>query len=119
MLTQHLKRLILTGILLIGLGTFFISGAHDFFSWQTLSQHYTAIKAFANDKQWQSHLGFLCAYVVAVTFSLPIASLLSLAGGAILGWPAAALVVVAATAGAGLVFLAARNIFTDILPLWA
>ena len=42
-----------------------------------------------------------------VAFSLPIASLLTLAGGAILGWPAATLAVVAATAGAGLVFFAA------------
>ena len=51
---------------------------------------------------------------MAVSFSLPVASLLTLAGGAIFGWPAATLVVVAATVGAGLVFFAAKNLFTDI-----
>ena len=119
MRSPRLKHLILPGILLAGFGTFFFSGAHDFFNWQLLSQHYNATKAFAENQQWQSYLGFLCAYMVAVTFSLPIASLLTLAGGAILGWPAAPLVVLAATAGAGLVFLAARNLFTNLLPRWA
>ena len=46
---------------------------------------------------------------------MPIASLLTLVGGAVLGWPAVILVVAAATTGAGLVFLAARNLFTDLL----
>ena len=118
MQSPRLKRVILPGFLLAGLGMFFISGAHDFFNWQLLSQHYNAIKTFAVNQQWQSYLWFLCAYMVAVAFSLPVASLLTLAGGAILGWPAAPLVVLAATAGAGIVFLAARNLFTNTLPRW-
>ena len=113
------KELILPGILLAGFITFFALGAHEFFSWQVLGQHYNAIKGFVGEKQWLSYLGFFCAYSAAVAFSLPIASLLTLAGGAILGWPAAALAVVAATFGAGLVFFAARNLFSDILQRWA
>ena len=109
------KELILPGILLAGFITFFASGAHEFFSWQVLDQHYTTIKVFVIHKQWLSYLGFFCAYFVAVAFSLPIAGLLTLSGGAILGWPAAILAVIAATAGAGLVFFAARNLFSDIL----
>tara|TARA_Y100000991_G_C21930434_1_gene330592 strand:+ start:361 stop:1116 length:756 start_codon:yes stop_codon:yes gene_type:complete len=109
------KELILPGILLAGFIAFFASGAHEFFSWQVLGQHYNAIKGFAGDKKWLSYLGFFCAYSAVVAFSLPIATLLTLAGGAILGWPAATLAVVAATAGAGLVFFAARNLFSDIL----
>ena len=111
----HVKKLILPGVLLAGFLTFFASGAHEFFSWQVLSQHYTAIKGFVTDKKWLSYLMFFCAYFTAVAFSLPIASLLTLAGGAILGWPAATLAVTAATAGAGLVFFVARNLFSDIL----
>ena len=111
----QLKRLILPSVLLTGFITFFASGAHEFFSWQVLGQHYNAIKSFVGDKQWLSYLGFFCAYIVAVAFSLPIAGLLTLAGGAILGWPAATLAITAATAGAGLVFFAARNLFSDIL----
>ena len=109
------KELILPSILLAGFITFFASGAHEFFSWQVLDQHYTVIKGFVIDKQWLSYLLFFCAYFAAVAFSLPIAGLLTLAGGAILGWPAATLAVIAATAGAGLVFFAARHLFCDIL----
>ena len=109
------KELVLPGILLAGFIAFFASGVHEFFSLQVLGQHYNAIKDFVEDKQWLSYLGFFCAYFTAVAFSLPIASLLTLAGGAIFGWPAAALTVLAATTGAGLVFFAARNLFSDIL----
>jgi uncharacterized membrane protein YdjX (TVP38/TMEM64 family) len=109
------KKLILPAILLTGFIAFFASGAHEFFSWQFLGHHYNAIKDFVGDKQWLSYLGFFCAYLAAVAFSLPIASLLTLTGGAILGWPTAALAVLAATAGGGLVFFAARNLFSDIL----
>jgi len=110
-----IKRLALPGVLLAGFGIFFTSGAHDLLSWQFLGQHYTAIKDFVANRQWISYLGFFCAYTMTVAFSLPIASLLTLVGGAVLGWPATILVVGAATTGAGLVFLAARNLFIDML----
>ena len=108
------QELILPGILLAGFFVFFASGAHEFFSWQVLSQHYNTIKGFFGEKRWLSYLCFFCTYLAAVAFSIPIASLLTLAGGAILGWPAVTFAVVAATAGAGLVFFAARNLFSDV-----
>ncbi len=109
------KRLLLPTILLAGLTLFFASGANEFISWGFLSRHYAVIKTFAGDHIWLGYLTFFCCYVLVVAFSLPIASLLTLAGGAVLGWPAVILAVIAATTGAGLVFLAARNIFTDLL----
>jgi len=60
-------------------------------------------------------LGFVLFYTAVVAFSLPIASLLTLAAGALLGWPAIGLIVVAATAGASLLFIAARGLFRDVL----
>ena len=109
------KRLLLPAILLAGLTLFFASGANEIISWDFLGTHYATIKTFAGDHICLSYLVFFCSYVLAVAFSLPIASLLTLAGGAVLGWPAVILVVAAATTGAGLVFLAARNLFTDLL----
>lgn len=109
------KRLALPSFLLIGFGVFFASSAYDLISWHYLSQHYGGIKNFVADQQWLSYLGFFCAYVATVAFSLPIASLLTLAGGAVFGWPATILVLGAATTGAGLVFFATRNLFTDML----
>ena len=109
------KRLLLPAILLGGLTLFFASGANEIISWGFLGTHYNAIKTFGSDHIWLGYLAFFCSYVLAVAFSLPIASLLTLAGGAVLGWPAVILVVAAATTGAGLVFLAARNLFIDLL----
>ena len=109
------KRLLLPAVLLVGLTLFFTSGANEVISWDFLGTHYVVIKAFAGDHIWLGYLAFFCSYVLAVAFSLPIASLLTLAGGAVLGWPAVILVVTAATTGAGSVFLAARNLFTDPL----
>ncbi|MDC0649896.1 VTT domain-containing protein [Alphaproteobacteria bacterium] len=115
MKTLAVKRLLLTAILLAGLTLFFASGASEVISWGFLGKHYAVIKTFARDHIWLGYLAFFCSYVLAVAFSLPIATLLTLAGGAVLGWPAIILVVIAATTGAGLLFLAARNIFTDLL----
>jgi uncharacterized membrane protein YdjX (TVP38/TMEM64 family) len=109
------KRLLFPAILLGGLTLFFASGAIEIISWSFLGTHYAVIKTFARDHIWLGYLAFFCSYVLAVAFSLPIASLLTLAGGAVLGWPAVILVVTAATTGAGSVFLAARNLFTDRL----
>jgi hypothetical protein len=82
------KRLLLPAILLAGLTLFFASGANEIISWGFLGTHYAAIKSFAGDHIWLGYLAFFCCYVLAVAFSLPIASLLTLAGGAVLGWPA-------------------------------
>ena len=110
------KQLFLPIFLVTGFGMFFASGANDLVTWQALSQHYNSIKNFVSEHRALSYFGFFFVYTVAVSFSLPIASLLTLAGGAILEWPAAvALVVGAATVGAGLVFLAAQNLFANIL----
>jgi uncharacterized membrane protein YdjX (TVP38/TMEM64 family) len=109
------KRLLLPAILLGGLTLFFASGARETISWSFLGTHYAVIKMFSGDHIWLGYLAFFCSYFLAVSLSLPIASLLTLAGGAVLGWPAVILVVTAATTGAGSVFLAARNLFTDRL----
>ncbi len=108
-------RFILPAILLGGLTLFFFSDARDFVSWQSLSQHYRTVKGLTNSHLTLSYGLFFMAYLLAVAFSLPIASLLTLGGGAVFGWPAVLFVVTAATGGAGLVFLAAKSIFSDTL----
>ena len=57
--------------------------------------------------------GFFLIYLVAVAFSLPIASLLTLGGAALLGWAALPLVVFSATAGAFILFIAASGALQD------
>ena len=112
---RKLSRFILPALLVLGLGIFFLSGAYEMMSWQSVSAHYAILNGFVETHLWLSYLIFMLGYAVVVAFSLPIALPLTLTGGALLGWPAVILVICGATAGAGVVFIAARSIFADLL----
>jgi len=109
------RTYILPVVLVLGLAVFFLSGAHEYVTWQAVADHYGALQGYANENLWRSYIIFTLAYGLVVAFSLPVALPMTLAGGAILGWPAVILVVIGATAGAGIVFIAAKSIFADIL----
>ena len=108
-------KLLLPAILVLGLVTFFASGAHKFTTFAAIAENYGALKAAATANLLLAYLLFMLLYAVVVAFSLPIALPLTLTGGAILGWPAVGLVVIGATAGAAIVFLAARSVLGNIL----
>ena len=105
----------LPAILICGLAGFFATGLHQLISWETVARHYAEISHFIEQHCAASYFGFVLFYTAVVAFSLPIASLLTLAAGALLGWPSIGLIVVAATAGASLLFIAARGLFRDVL----
>jgi len=105
----------LPAILICGLAGFFATGLHQLISWETVARHYAEISHFIEQNRAASYFGFMLFYAAVVAFSLPIASLLTLAAGALLGWPSIGLIVVAATAGASLLFIAARGLFRDVL----
>ena len=105
----------LPAILICGLAGFFATGLHQLISWETVARHYAEISHFIEQNRAASYFGFMLFYTAVVAFSLPIASLLTLAAGALLGWPSIGLIVVAATAGASLLFIAARGLFRDVL----
>ena len=102
-------------LLLAGLALFFLSGAHNFLSFSRLAENYSTLKSFVETSPFLSVLTFACAYVITVALSLPIASVLTLAGGALLGWSAAAVIVCSATLGATIVFMAARTVLNEFL----
>ena len=114
-LTAFLKKFLLPLILVSGLILFFATGLHNWLSFAKLAENYGAIKSYIAMNQAQAYGLFFLIYLIAVAFSLPIASLLTLAGGALLGWAGAALILVSATAGAAIVFIAARSIMADFL----
>ncbi len=112
--TAMLKTLWLPLLLVGGLLVFFATGTHHAVSWQGIARNYAGITGFADDNLPVAALGFTVIYILAVAFSLPIALFLSLTGGAVLGWLAVPLVVIGATTGAGIVFIAARTFFADL-----
>ena len=105
----------LPAILICGLAGFFATGLHQLISWETVTRHYAEISQFVGQNDVASYVVFVLFYTAVVAFSLPIASLLTLTAGALLGWPSIGLVVVAATAGSSLLFIAARGLLRDVL----
>ena len=108
-----LSRRALPFVLIAGLVLFFIFDGHGILSFSQLAGNYANVKAFVDEQRVTALLIFGAAYILTVAFSLPVASLLTLAGGALLGWTAAVVIICAATIGATIVFIAARTILNE------
>jgi len=108
-----LSKLLLPFFILAGLTLFFLFDGHELLSFSQLAENYTSLKAFVDGQLATALLVFGVAYIISVALSLPVASLLTLAGGALFGWPAAAVIICAATIGATIVFIAARTALNE------
>ncbi len=107
-------RIVLLIVFVGGIAAFFALGGQHYLALEAIKANRDALLQFT-----RAHfvtalaIGFLI-YVGAVAFSLPGGLILSLTTGFVFGrWVGTALVVVAATVGATIVFLAARYIFAD------
>lgn len=110
-----MKKFLLPLVLLLGLVVFFTTDLHNALSFSGLAKNYQQITAFVAHNQLVSWLVYVLIYACVVALSLPAASLLTLAGGAILGWVAIPLIVLGASIGACVVFIAARSVFSGLL----
>ena len=109
----RLNKRLLPFFVLAGLPMFFLFGGYDFLSFSQLAKHYGELKAFIDGQLVSALLVFGVAYTLTVALSLPIASLLTLAGGALLGWTGAAVIICAATIGGTIVFIAAQTVLNE------
>ena len=111
-----LVRILLAALFGGGLIAFFALGGQDYVTLETIKRHRETLLAFtAAHFVTALAIGFF-VYLAATAFSLPGGLLLSLTMGFVFGrWVGTALVVVAATIGATLLFLAARYLFADAL----
>ncbi len=92
------------------------SGVQDFLSFDALQDNRQALLDFVAVNQVMAVAVFMAIYITAVTFSLPGAVWLSIAGGFVFSaGPATVYIVTAATIGATLVFLIARYVLGDTL----
>lgn len=88
----------------------------DRLSFETLEAERAALLAWRDASPLRAAAIFAAAYAAMVAFSIPGALWLTLAGGFLFGtWIGAGIVVVAATLGASLIFLAARHGLGDAL----
>ncbi|KAA5606677.1 TVP38/TMEM64 family protein [Roseospira marina] len=83
-------------------------------TFETLAANHAAVSCWVDTHKGLAALAFATAYVLVVAFSVPGAVWMSIVGGYLFGTVAAtALIVVSATLGATVIFLAARFVFGD------
>lgn len=90
----------------------------DWLDFDALARHQADLIAYRDAHYLLAVLGFILAYLVIVSFSLPGATIATLAGGFLFGlFPGVVFNVLAAGTGAVIVFLAARAGFGQELSL--
>lgn len=107
-------KLLIVAVFVGAIAAFFAFGGQNYLSLDTIRANRDALLSFA-DRHFVAALAIaFVIYAGATTLSLPGGLVLSLAMGFIFGrWVGTVLVVIAATVGATLVFLAARYLFAD------
>ncbi|MEO1747659.1 MAG: VTT domain-containing protein, partial [Pseudomonadota bacterium] len=114
--TSTWKRFAPLAVVVGGLGLAYAMGWHRFFTLEYLAQSREAMTAYVADNYLLSIVGFTIVYAVAVAFSFPAASILTIFAGFLFGWFVGGLsVAVGATIGATAIFLVARSAFGDFL----
>ena len=111
-----LWRLLPIGFIGLGFALFFAFGLDEYLSYEALARHRQAILEWTAANYVLAVAGFVGVYYAAVMFSVPGATWMTLAGGFLFGtMEATVYVVVGATLGAVVVFLAARYGVGDAL----
>lgn len=109
-------RYVPIALVLAGLAFGYAMGWHRYLSLSYLAESRDALKAYVAQNYLLSLVFFAAVYVLAVAFSFPAASILTIFGGFLFGWLVGGTVVAfAATIGATLLFIAARSAFGDFL----
>ena len=111
-----LRRLLPLAVLLAAVAVVFGMGWHKLLTPESLADHRMALKKLIETNYLGVLLAFMAIYVAVVALSLPGALLLTIAGGFLFGWlVGGAATVVAATAGAAIIFLIARSALGETL----
>lgn len=111
--TATIRWLIVIG-LLGAVVAFFTLGWHHQFSLDALKARQQGLDVYRQAHPWVLRAGFFLVYVAVTALSLPVATLLTLAAGALFGLLEGTLLVsFASSIGATLAFLASRFVFRD------
>lgn len=98
------------------LALFFAFGLNRYFTLDALRENREGLRAWVDASPLLAVGLFMLAYTAAVAISFPGATILTVFGGYLFGlWPGVPAIVVAATLGATLIFLAAKTALGDLL----
>jgi pyruvate/2-oxoglutarate dehydrogenase complex dihydrolipoamide dehydrogenase (E3) component/uncharacterized membrane protein YdjX (TVP38/TMEM64 family) len=107
-------RLLVAALVVVAIAVFFAAGGHRYFSFESLKQQQAAIDGWYRAHAAQTVLLYFVTYVAVTGLSLPGATLLTLAGGAVFGLQWGTVIVsFASSLGATLAFLASRFVLRD------
>lgn len=108
------RRLVVLGVLVAGVAAFFALGGGRWLSVDALQEHRGALLAFRDRNYGLALAAAVAIYALSTALSIPGGLVLTLAIGYLFGrWVGTAAVVVGATTGATVVFLAARYLVSD------
>lgn len=104
------------GLLLAGLAAFFALDLNAYLSFEVLRENRIFLREWTAANTGLALLVYAAMYIAAVAFSLPGATIMTISGGFLFG-PAVAtpVIVISATIGATMLFLAARTALGDLL----
>ncbi|MDP6345633.1 MAG: TVP38/TMEM64 family protein [Alphaproteobacteria bacterium] len=103
-------------VLAAGFVAFFLFGGDDLMTFETLRNHRATLAGWIAQHGLAMAVGYVVVYAVVVAFSLPGGAVMTITGGFLFGSvQATALVVVGATIGATIIFLAAKTALGDPL----
>lgn len=109
-------RLMPLAVIIGGLLLGYAMGWHHYLTLAFLAESRSALKSLVADNPVLAPLGFVTFYTLAVAFSFPAASILTIFGGFLFGWLfGGMLAILGATAGATAIFLAARTVCADFV----
>jgi uncharacterized membrane protein YdjX (TVP38/TMEM64 family) len=112
----QLKRFLPLAVLVLAIVVVFASGLDDYLSFEQLRQNREQLLEFVDRHAVLAPLLFMVIYAAVIALSIPGGAVLTMAGGFLFGVALGTLyVVVAATVGASLVFLAAKTALGDSL----
>ena len=108
------KKIVIIGMLLLLIGSFFLFGGQDYLSLESIQQHKNQLSHYVEGHYWQAIAIASLVYILATTLSLPGAVFLSLTIGFVFGrWVGTGIILVSATIGATFLFWLARYLFSD------
>lgn len=103
-------------VIAAGLAAGYAAGLQDYLSLSLLAEKRAQLSEFVQANFVLALTTYFITYVLAVAFSFPAASILTVFGGFLFGWLVGGTVTaVAATLGATAIFLAAKSAFGDVL----
>ena len=112
--SSSLGKIIILGVLGLGLGAFFYFDVGQYFSLEALKANRDDLLAYTNANFTAAVILYVAVYVLQTAFSLPGGALMTLTGGFLFGSVLGTIFVnVGATTGATLAFLAARYVLRD------